>query len=141
MEKIFLLIFVILRTKSWIIDNSSTSSPNNPGTLTPDQFERLFGNGEIYNAEHEEVSVGHISSSMEDLLKLCEYEKSVQDEVSQLPNSKIKSDYYQNFKPDVIYFASIQKLHLNQKYSRLRCLLGVKGLVIFYHLCWSGSIP
>ena len=118
MKKLFLLIFVILRTKSWIIDNSSTSSPNNPGTLTPDQFERLFGNGEIYNAEHEEVSVGHISSSMEDLLKLCEYEKSVQDEVSQLPNSKIKSDYYQNFKPDVIYFASIQKLHVNHKYSR-----------------------
>ena len=78
-----------------------------PGTLTTDQFERLFGNGEIYNAEHEEVSVGHISSSMEDLLKLCEYEKSVQDEVSQLPNSKIKSDYYQNLKADVIDFALI----------------------------------
>ena len=145
MKKLFLLIFVFLPTKTWIIDSSgssgSSASGPNPGTLTPDQFERLFGNGEIYNAEHEEVSVGHISSSMEDLLKLCEYEKSVQDEVSQLPNSKIKSDYYQNFKPDVIYFASIQKLHLNQKYSRLRCLLGVKGLVIFYHLCWSGSIP
>ena len=107
MKKLFLLIFVILRTKSWIIDNSSTSSPNNPGTLTPDQFERLFGNGEIYNAEHEEVSAGHISSSMEDLLRLCEYEKSVQDEVSQLPNSKIKSDYYQNLKADVIDFVLI----------------------------------
>ena len=106
MKKLFLLIFVILPTKSWILDNSSASGPN-PGTLTPDQFERLFGNGEIYNAEHEEVSVGHISSSMEDLLKLCEYEKSVQDEVSQLPNSKIKSDYYQNLKPDVIDFALI----------------------------------
>ena len=106
MEKIFLLIFVILPTKSWILDNLSASGPN-PGTLTPDQYERLFGNGEIYNAEHEEVSVGHISSSMEDLLKLCEYEKSVQDEVSQLPNSKIKSYYYQNFKADVIDFALI----------------------------------
>ena len=106
MKKLFLLIFVILPTKSWILDNSSASGPN-PGTLTPDQYERLFGNGEIYNAEHEEVSVGHISSSMEDLLKLCEYEKSVQDEVSQLPNSKIKSDYYQNLKPDVIDFALI----------------------------------
>ena len=106
MKKLFLLIFVILPTKSWILDNSSASGPN-PGTLTPDQFERLFGNGEIYNAEHEEVSVGHISSSMEDLLKLCEYEKSVQDDVSQLPNSKMKSDYYQNLKADVIHFALI----------------------------------
>ena len=105
MKKLFLLIFVILRTKSWIIDNSSTSSPNNPGTLTPDQFERLFGNGEIYSAEHEETSEGHISSSMEDLLKLCEYEKSMQNEVLKLPDSHIKSNYYQNFKADVIFFA------------------------------------
>ena len=28
----------------------------------------------------------------------------------------------------------------SQKYSRLRCLLRVKGLVIFYYLGWSGSI-
>ena len=102
MKKIFLLIFVILPTKSW----QSASGPN-PGTLKLDQFERLFGNGEIYNAEHEEVSDGHICSSMEDLLKLCEYEKSVQYEVSQLPNSEIKSDYYQNLKADVIHFALI----------------------------------
>ena len=27
-----------------------------------------------------------------------------------------------------------------QKYSRLRCLLRVKGLVIFFYLGWSGSI-
>ena len=27
-----------------------------------------------------------------------------------------------------------------QKYSRLRCLLRVKGLVICFHLVWSGSI-
>ena len=111
MKKLFLLISVILPTKSWIIDSSgssgSSASGPNPGTLTPDQFERLFGNGEIYNAEHEEVSVGHISSSMEDLLKLCEYEKTVQYEVSQLPNSKIKFDYYQNLKADVIDFALI----------------------------------
>ena len=108
MKKDFLLIFVILLKKSWQIEfpNSPASDPN-PGTLTPDQFERLFGDGEIYNAEHEEVSDGHISSSMEDLLKLCEYEKSVQDEVSQLPNSKIKSDYYQNLKADVIFLLSI----------------------------------
>ena len=104
MKKIFLLIFVILPTKSW----QSASGPNPlSSTLTPDQFERLFGNGEIYNAEHEEVSDVHISSSMEDLLKLCEYEKSVQYEVSQLPNSEIKSDYYQNLKADVIHFALI----------------------------------
>jgi hypothetical protein len=108
MKKGFLLIFVTLLTKSWQIEfpNTSASGPN-PGTLTPDQFERLFGNGEIYNAEHEEVSDGHISSSMEDLLKLCEYEKSIQDEVSKLPNSKTRSDYYQNLKPDVIHFALI----------------------------------
>ena len=108
MKKVFLLIFVILLTKSWQIEfpKSQASGPN-PGTLTPDQFERIFGNGEIYNAEHEEVSDGHISSSMEDLLKLCEYEKSMQDEVSKLPNSKIKSDYYQNLKADVIHFALI----------------------------------
>ena len=108
MKKDFLLIFVILLKKSWQIEfpNSPASDPN-PGTLTPDQFERLFGDGEIYNAEHEEVSDGHISSSMEDLLKLCEYEKSVQYEVSQLPNSEIKSDYYQNLKADVIHFALI----------------------------------
>ena len=108
MKKDFILIFVMLLTKSWQIKfpKSQATGPN-PGTLTPDQFERIFGNGEIYNAEHEEVSDGHISSSMEDLLKLCEYEKSMQDEVSKLPNSKIKSDYYQNLKADVIHFALI----------------------------------
>ena len=29
---------------------------------------------------------------------------------------------------------------LNQKYSRLRCLLRVKGLAICFYLVWSGSI-
>merc|ERR1712037_524095 len=48
------------------------------------------------------------SSSMEDLLKLCEYEKSVQDEVSQLPNSKIKYDYYQNLKADTLVLESCE---------------------------------
>ena len=91
------LIFVMLLTKSWQI-----KLPNPTGTLSTDLFERLFGNGEIYSEEHEETSEGHISSSMEDLLKLCEYEKSMQNEVSKLPDSKIKSDYHQNFKTDVI---------------------------------------
>ena len=30
--------------------------------------------------------------------------------------------------------------HRNLKYSRLRCLLHVKGLAICFHLGWSGSI-
>ena len=31
-------------------------------------------------------------------------------------------------------------IHCAQKYSRLRCLLRVKGLVICFYLGWSGSI-
>jgi len=39
----------------------------------------------------------------------------------------------------VIKMAKI--IHIgNQKYSRLRCLLRVKGLVICFYLGWSGSI-
>ena len=105
MKKGLLLIFVMLLTKSWQIKLPNPPASANPGALSTDLLERLFGNGEIYSAEHEETSEGHISSSMEDLLKLCEYEKSMQNEVLKLPNSHIKSNYYQNFKADVIFFA------------------------------------
>mgnify|MGYP002049080671 CR=1 FL=1 len=37
-----------------------------------------------------------------------------------------------------VYYPNID--NLGQKYSRLRCLLGVKGLVIGFYLGWSGSI-
>ena len=50
------------------------------------------------------MSEGHIDSSMEDLLKLCEYERSVQDEVSKLPNSVLKTDYITLINTDVIFF-------------------------------------
>ena len=102
MKKGFQVIFAMLLTKSWQIKLPDPPASANAGTLSTDLFERLFGNGEIYSEEHEETSEGHISSSMEDLLKLCEYEKSMQNEVSKLPDSKIKSDYHQNFKADVI---------------------------------------
>ena len=102
MKKGLLLIFVMLLRKSWQKKLPNPPASANAGTLSTDLLERLFGNGEIYSAEHEETSEGHISSSMEDLLKLCEYEKSMQNEVSKLPDSKIKSDYHQNFKADVI---------------------------------------
>ena len=102
MKKGFQVIFAMLLTKSWQIKLRDPPASANAGTLSTDLLERLFGNGEIYSAEHGETSEGHISSSMEDLLKLCEYEKSMQDEVSKSPDSKIKSDYYQNFKADVM---------------------------------------
>ena len=105
MKKGLLLIFVMLLTKSWQIKLPNPPASANPGAISTDLLERLFGNGEIYSAEHEETSEGHISSSMEDLLKLCEYEKSMQNEVLKLPDSHIKSNYYQNFKADVIFFA------------------------------------
>ena len=105
MKKGLLLIFVMLLTKSWQIKLPNPPASANPGALSTDLLERLFGNGEIYSAEHEETSEGHISSSMEDLLKLCEYEKSMQNEVLKLPDSHIKSNYYQNLKADVIFFA------------------------------------
>ena len=105
MKKCLLLIFVMLLKKSWQIKLPNPPASANPGALSTDLLERLFGNGEIYSAEHEETSEGHISSSMEDLLKLCEYEKSMQNEVLKLPDSHIKSNYYQNFKADVIFFA------------------------------------
>ena len=105
MKKGLLLIFVILLGKSWQIKLPNPPASANPGALSTDLLERLFGNGEIYSEEHEETSEVHISSSMEDLLKLCEYEKSMQNEVSKLPNSDVKSNYYQNFKADVIFFA------------------------------------
>ena len=34
----------------------------------------------------------------------------------------------------------IKLLHEDQKYSRLRCLLCVKGLVTCFYLGWSGSV-
>ena len=107
MKKGLLLIFVMLLKKSWHVKLPNPPASANPGALSTDLLERLFGNGEIYSAEHEETSEGHISSSMEDLLKLCEYEKSMQNEVSKLPNSNVKSTYYQNLKADVIFLLSI----------------------------------
>ena len=105
MKKGFQVIFAMLLTKSWQIKLPNPPSSANAGTLSTDLLERLFGNGEIYSAEHEETSEDHISSSMEDLLKLCEYEKSMQNEVSKLPDSNVKSNYYQNLKADVILLA------------------------------------
>ena len=113
MKKGLLLIFFMLLTKSWQIKLPNPPASANTGTLSTDLLERLFGNGEIYSAEHEETSEGHISSSMEDLLKLCEYEKSMQNEVSKLPDSNVKSNYYQNFKADVIFFAFNLKISSN----------------------------
>ena len=106
MKKDLLLIYVILLGKSWQIKLPNPPASANTGTLSTSLvLERLFGNGDIYSAEHKETSESHISSSMEDLLKLCEYEKSMQNEVSKLPNSNVKSTYYQNLKADVILFA------------------------------------
>ena len=102
MKKGVQVIFAMLLTKSWQIKLLNPPPSANVGILSQDLLERLFGSGEIYSAEHKETSEGQISSSMEDLLKLCEYEKSMQEEVSKLPNCKIKSYYYQNFKADVI---------------------------------------
>ena len=115
MKKGLLLIFVMLLTKSWQIKLPNPPASANPGALSTDLLERLFGNGEIYSAEHEETSEGHISSSMEDLLKLCEYEKSMQNEVLKLPNSNVKSNYYQNLKADVILFAFNLKISTKLK--------------------------
>ena len=101
-----LLIFVMLLRKSWQIKLPNPPASANAGTLSTSLvLERLFGNGDIYSAEHKETSERHISSSMEDLLKLCEYEKSMQNEVSKLPDSNVKSNYYQNLKADVILLA------------------------------------
>ena len=106
MKKCLLLIFVMLLKKSWQIKLPNPPASANAGARSTSLvLERLFGNGDVYSAEHKETSEGHISSSMEDLLKLCEYEKSMQNEVSKLPNSNVKSTYYQNLKADVILFA------------------------------------
>ena len=106
MKNGLLLIFVMLLRKSWQIELPNPPASANAGTLSTSLvLERLFGNGDIYSAEHKETSEGHISSSMEDLLKLCEYEKSIQNEVSKLPDSNVKANYYQNLKADVILFA------------------------------------
>ena len=106
MKKGLLLLFFMLLRKSWQIKLPNPPGSANAGTLSTSLvLERLFGNGDIYSAQHKETSEGHISSSMEDLLKLCEYEKSMQNEVSKLPDSNVKSNYYQNLKADVILFA------------------------------------
>ena len=126
MKKDFILIFVMLLTQSWQIKLPNPPASANAGTLSTDLLERLFGNGEIYSAEHEETSEGHISSSMEDLLKLCEYEKSMQNEVSKLPTSNIKSNYYQNLKADVILFA------FNLKISSKQSQQGGIGMFVGY---------
>ena len=90
MQNNFLLIFVSFISQS-------------QEQLAPEAFERLFGNGEIQDRKHKEISKAHITSSMDDLLELCEYEKSIQDRISRLPESKLKSSYYKHLKPDVIY--------------------------------------
>ena len=55
--------------------------------------------------EHKEMSEGHIDSSMEDLLSLCEYERSVQNEVLKLPNSTLKTNYIKLINTDVIFLS------------------------------------
>ena len=70
--------------------------------LQVEVFNRLFGDGEIRDPEHKQISESHICSSMDDLLKLCEYEKSIQEEISRLPESQLKANYYQHSRTDVI---------------------------------------
>ena len=43
-----------------------------------------------------------------------------------------------NLNSILLWFHSVKPIHI-QKYSRLRCLLLVKGLVICFHFGWSGS--
>ena len=66
------------------------------------------------------MSEGHIDSSMEDLLSLCEYERSVQNEVSKLPNSTLKTDYIKLLNTDVIF------LFYLQNHIQLLCIFLVK---------------
>ena len=57
-------------------------------------------------------------------------------------NSKLKPNYSKKqrfFHHHFYYFCLGHNGHV-QKYSRLRCLLGVEGLVIGFYLGWSGSI-
>ena len=69
--------------------------------LEVEAFDRLFGDGEIRDPEHKHISESHICSSMDDLLKLCEYEKSMQEEISRLPESQLKASYYQHLRTEV----------------------------------------
>ena len=69
--------------------------------LQVEVFNRLFGDGEIRDPEHKHISESHICSSMDDLLKLCEYEKSMQEEISRLPESQLKASYYQHLRTEV----------------------------------------
>ena len=74
--------------------------------LQEEMWERLFGSGEIHDKEHKEMSEGHICSSMDDLLKLCQYEKSIQDEISKLPYSGLKEDYVKLVNTDVNFLST-----------------------------------
>ena len=70
--------------------------------LEVEAFDRLFGDGEIRDPEHIQISESHVCSSMDDLLQLCEYEKSIQEEISRLPESQLKANYYQHLRTDAI---------------------------------------
>lgn len=54
-------------------------------------FERVFGDGQIQDF-HKEQSEIFLAASMHDLIKLCEYERSV---IDQLPPNQLKNDYLQ----------------------------------------------
>ena len=58
---------------------------------------RVFGSGEI-DPYHQKESEKYITSSMEDLLELCRYEVSIQDQIRQLPQSDLKKKYLKNAK-------------------------------------------
>ena len=99
--------------------------------LQVEVFNRLFGDGEIRDPEHIQISESHVCSSMDDLLQLCKYEKSIQEEISRLPKSQLKANYYQHLRTDVInqfpnntcnvnrlsflklFFSEVIRMHLN----------------------------
>ena len=60
--------------------------------------------------------------------------------IREMKNEILRNLIFLLKKKELIWFVKVSNMWWRQKFSRLRCLLRVKGLVIGFYLGWSGSI-
>ena len=77
------------------------------------------------------------------LVNPISYCQNILDQTKQIKdvrkqNKNIEGETHENYTSKPLWY--LYHKRYGQKYSRLRCLLRVKGLVIGFYLGWSGSI-
>ena len=105
-------------------------------------IKRVFGSGEI-DPNHQKESEKYITSSMEDLLELCQYEVSIQDQIRQLPSSDLKKQYLKSAKLPNVTCEEYMLHPINTLFSLYRInnyLSPIFELPVKYQTAFKGNL-